>query len=80
MPEGFLSDHLVNGIEPGTVVRLATPKGDFAAARPAAGEGCCSSSAGSGITPVMAMLRTLDRRGTMPDVVLHYSSTRPRTG
>jgi ferredoxin-NADP reductase len=29
---------------------------------------------GSGITPVMAMLRTLDRRGTMPDVVLHYSS------
>src|ERR1051325_6526811 len=29
MPEGFLSDHLVNGIEPGTVVRLATPNGDF---------------------------------------------------
>ena len=27
-------------------------------------------SAGSGITPVMAMLRTLDRRGTMPDVLL----------
>jgi stearoyl-CoA 9-desaturase NADPH oxidoreductase len=29
---------------------------------------------GSGVTPVMAMLRTLDRRGTMPDVVMHYSS------
>ena len=29
---------------------------------------------GSGITPVMAMLRTLDRRGTMPDVVVHYTS------
>jgi ferredoxin-NADP reductase len=29
---------------------------------------------GSGVTPVMAMLRTLDRRGSMPDVVLHYSS------
>jgi ferredoxin-NADP reductase len=25
----------------------------------------------------MAMLRTLDRRGTMPDVVLHYSSPTP---
>jgi ferredoxin-NADP reductase len=32
---------------------------------------------GSGITPVMAMLRTLDRRGSMPDVVLHYSSPTP---
>ncbi|HET8562051.1 MAG TPA: iron-sulfur cluster-binding domain-containing protein, partial [Marmoricola sp.] len=29
---------------------------------------------GSGITPVMAILRTLVRRHTMPDVVLHYSS------
>ena len=29
---------------------------------------------GSGITPVMAMLRTLDRRDTMPDVVLVHSS------
>src|SRR6201987_4965422 len=29
-PEAFLSSHLVNGVEAGTVVRLATPKGDFA--------------------------------------------------
>ena len=29
--------------------------------------------AGSGITPVMAMLRTLDRRGTMPDVVVEVT-------
>ena len=35
--------------------------------------------AGSGITPVMAMLRTLDRRGTMPDVVMHYSSPTEET-
>lgn len=25
-PEGFLSSHLVNGVEPGTVVRLAAPE------------------------------------------------------
>ena len=31
-------------------------------------------TAGSGITPVIAMLRTLDRRGTMPDVVLVHSA------
>src|ERR1700727_2049881 len=29
-PEGFLSSHLVNGVEAGTVGRLATPKRDFA--------------------------------------------------
>src|SRR3712207_8523270 len=31
-------------------------------------------SGGSGITPVMAMLRTMDRRGTMPDVVMAHSA------
>ncbi len=29
MPEGFLSDHLVRGLEPGTIVRLAAPAGEF---------------------------------------------------
>ena len=29
MPEGLLSSHLVNGLEPGTIVRLALPEGDF---------------------------------------------------
>ena len=27
MPEGKLSSHLVNGLEPGTIVRLALPEG-----------------------------------------------------
>ena len=76
MPEGFLSDHLVNGIEPGTLVRLATPNGDFRLPDPPP-EKVLFLVGGSGITPVMAMLRTLARRGTMPDVVLHYSSTSP---
>jgi len=76
MPEGFLSDHLVNGCEPGTIVRLAAPEGDFVLPDPPPGK-ILFLVGGSGITPVMAMLRTLDRRGTMPDVVLHYSSTTP---
>src|SRR3954454_22546115 len=29
MPEGFISSHLVKGLEPGTIVRLALPEGDF---------------------------------------------------
>ena len=73
MPEGLLSAHLVKELEPGTVVRLALPEGDFVLPDPPPPK-ILFLVGGSGITPVMAMLRTLDRRRTMPDVVLHYSS------
>ncbi|MEJ7832149.1 MAG: ferredoxin reductase [Nocardioides sp.] len=73
MPEGLLSAPLVKGLEPGTIVRLALPEGDFVMPDPPPPK-VLFLVAGSGITPVMAMLRTLDRRGTMPDVVMHYSS------
>ncbi len=73
MPEGFLSDHLVRGLTPGTIVRLASPNGDFVLPDPPPAK-ILFLVGGSGITPVMAMLRTLDRRRTMPDVFLHYSS------
>ena len=76
MPEGLLSSHLVTGLEPGTIVRLAAPEGDFVLPDPPP-ERMLFLVGGSGITPVMAMLRTLDRRRTMPDVVLHYSSPTP---
>jgi ferredoxin-NADP reductase len=76
MPEGLLSSHLVKGLEPGTIVRLAAPEGDFVLPDPPP-ERLLFLVGGSGITPVMAMLRTLDRRRTMPDVVLHYSSPTP---
>src|SRR6202046_772134 len=29
MPEGFLSAHLVGGVQPGTIVRLGAPQGDL---------------------------------------------------
>src|SRR3954463_1681836 len=76
MPEGKLSAHLVRGLEPGTIVRLAMPEGDFVLPDPPPAR-LLFLVGGSGITPVMAMLRTLDRRGSMPDVVLHYSSPTP---
>src|SRR5689334_4352214 len=72
-PEGFLSSHLVNGVEPGTVVRLATPKGDFALPDPPP-EKILFISAGSGITPLMAMLRSLTARGQKPDIVHVHSA------
>jgi ferredoxin-NADP reductase len=73
MPEGFLSDHLVRGLEPGTIVRLAAPAGEFTLPDPPPAK-TLFLVAGSGITPVMSMLRTLDRRGTMPDALVVYSS------
>lgn len=76
MPEGFLSEHLVRGLEPGTIVRLALPKGEFVLPDPPPAK-ILFWTGGSGITPVMSMLRTLDRRDTMPDAVhIHSAPTK----
>ena len=75
-PDGFLSSHLVDGLAPGTVIRLAAPRGDFVLPSPPP-ERLLFVTAGSGITPVMAMLRSLRDRGTLPDVVhVHSAPTR----
>ncbi|ETB14454.1 stearoyl-CoA 9-desaturase [Mycobacterium avium subsp. paratuberculosis 08-8281] len=75
MPEGFLSSHLVAGVEPGTVVRLAAPQGNFVLPDPAPAS-ILFLTAGSGITPVMSMLRTLVRRNQIGDIVhLHSAPT-----
>lgn len=74
MPEGFLSSHLVNGVPEGTVVRLAAPQGGFVLPEPTPAK-VLFLTAGSGITPVMAMLRTMGRRASVSDVV-HIHSAR----
>jgi ferredoxin-NADP reductase len=75
MPEGFLSTHLVTGVRPGTVVRLAAPRGDFVMPDPPP-PSVLFLTAGSGITPVMSMLRTMARRGRFggQDHVVHLHS------
>jgi ferredoxin-NADP reductase len=73
MPEGFLSTHLVGGVVPGSIVRLALPQGEFVLPDPPPAK-VLFWTGGSGITPVMAMLRTLHRRKTMPDVVHVHSA------
>jgi len=75
MPEGFLSTHLVAGVEPGTIVRLAAPQGNFVLPDPAPAS-ILFLTAGSGITPVMSMLRTLLRRNQIADIAhLHSAPT-----
>ncbi|PXX69000.1 ferredoxin-NADP reductase [Nocardia tenerifensis] len=75
MPEGFLSSHLVSGVPVGTVVRLAAPQGGFVLPYPPP-EKVLFLTAGSGITPVLAMLRAMDRRDIVTDVQhLHSART-----
>jgi ferredoxin-NADP reductase len=75
MPEGFLSTHLVAGVAPGTIVRLAAPQGNFVMPDPAPAS-VMFITGGSGITPVMSMLRTLVRRDQITDVIhLHSAPT-----
>jgi ferredoxin-NADP reductase len=75
MPEGFLSTHLVGGVAPGTIVRLAAPQGNFVMPDPAPAS-VLFITAGSGITPVISMLRTLARRNQITDVIhLHSAPT-----
>ncbi len=73
MPEGFLSTHLVAGVEPGTIVRLAAPRGNFVLPDPAPAS-ILFLTAGSGITPVMSMLRTLLRRNQIGDITHVHSA------
>ena len=75
MPEGFLSTHLVGGVAPGTIVRLAAPQGNFVLPDPAPAS-VLFITGGSGITPVMSMLRTLVRHDQITDVIhLHSAPT-----
>ena len=73
MPEGFLSTHLVAGVEPGTIVRLAAPQGNFVLPDPAP-PSILFLTAGSGVTPVMSMLRTLLRRNQIGDIAHIHSA------
>lgn len=76
--QGRLSQHLVAHATPGTIVRLAAPAGDFHLSEPPAPK-ILFITAGSGITPVMSMLRDLDTRDYRGDVV-HLHSVRDRNG
>src|SRR5436190_7514891 len=71
---GKVTPYLVHQARPGEVIRLGGVEGDFVLADPVP-EKLLFISAGSGITPIMSMLRSLDRRGELGDVV-HVHSDR----
>jgi ferredoxin-NADP reductase len=72
---GRVSNHLVRNVRPGTVLRIDPPQGEFRL--PARIEApILFLTAGSGITPVMGMLRTLAAAGELPDVAHVHSALR----
>lgn len=76
MPEGFLSSHLVNGVRAGTVVRLAAPQGEFVLPEPLPGK-ILFTTAGSGLTPIISMLRMIRHRKQHTDIRLVHATPTP---
>jgi len=74
--DGLVSQHLLAEARPGTLLRIDQATGDFVLpaelTRP-----LLMVTGGSGITPVMGMLRELAGRGELPDVVLVHAARRP---
>ncbi len=73
--EGEVSPFLVRQAQPGAIVRLGGVEGTFVLPDPLP-ERFLFISAGSGITPIMSMLRDLDRRDELTDSIhLHSART-----
>lgn len=71
---GVVSPYLVHRARPGDIVRLGGVEGTFTVPEPVPPK-LLFISAGSGITPIMSMLRALDRSGDLDDAV-HLHSAR----
>ncbi len=76
LPDGLVSGYLVRRLAPGSIVRLGQAAGDFVLPE-APVPRLLYVTAGSGITPVAAMLRSLAARNEMPDVVLVHCARTP---
>ncbi|YAL83061.1 ferredoxin reductase [Dermacoccaceae bacterium W4C1] len=72
---GRVSSHLVHHTKVGDILFLAPPQGDFVL--PPGPRPLLMLTAGSGITPVMSMIRTLIPRRRDADVVLIHSARTP---
>jgi ferredoxin-NADP reductase len=76
IPGGLVSNHLVRTAQAGTIVQLDQAAGDFTLPE-AVPERLLFVTAGSGITPVMGMLRHRLGDGVRRDVVLVHSAPTP---
>ena len=71
IPNGKVSNHIVRLLTPGTLIHLDQAAGDFVLPRPLP-DRTLFVTAGSGVTPVMGMLR--NHLDGLPDVVVVHSA------
>ncbi|WP_139984483.1 ferredoxin reductase [Nocardioides litoris] len=77
IPGGVVSNHLVHRVRPGTMVQLGQAEGEFVLPDPLPAK-LLLVTAGSGITPVIGMLRNLHSRAEAPDtdiVLVHVNAS-----
>src|SRR6476659_5250176 len=74
--EGMVSPYLVRRGRPGSIISLGGVEGEFVLPDELP-EKLLFISAGSGITPIMSMLRSLEHRDALGDVVLLHSARTP---
>jgi ferredoxin-NADP reductase len=90
VPDGIVSTHLVHHAQPGTLVHLEQAQGEFVLPEDLTGRKLLFVTAGSGITPVIGMLRNLfpvtdegvvgldgHLHGAVDIVCLHVAPSRP---
>lgn len=75
--KGVVSPYLVQRIRPGEVVRLGEVEGVFTLPDPLPAS-MLFISAGSGVTPIISMLRSLHHRRALDDVVVIHSARTER--
>ena len=75
IPDGVVSNHLVRRVRPGQMIQLGQADGDFVLSDPMPGK-LLLVTAGSGITPVIGILRNLFSRSepVRADIVLLHSA------
>jgi ferredoxin-NADP reductase len=75
IPDGVVSNHLVRRVRPGQMIQIGQAEGEFVLPQPIPAK-LLLVTAGSGITPVIGMLRNLFSRAERPatDIVLLHSA------
>jgi ferredoxin-NADP reductase len=73
---GRMSNHVAAGLSAGALVEISQAEGDFTMPY-VVNEGVLMIAAGSGITPVMSLLRSAAARTAMPDTTLLYYTPSP---
>ena len=76
VPEGLMSPYFTRQISPGEMVFLGEVEGEFRLPDPLP-EKVFLISAGSGVTPIWAMVRELERRGALHDVLHVHCAREP---